>query len=99
MQVELLTKSDLEQFKIDMLHELRSLLQPKTEITKQFLKTKEVCEMLNISESKLQTLRINGEITYSMIGKNYYYNIHEVTKQLTSAPEKPTDFFSRKAKN
>ena len=59
MAVEILTKEDLNDFRTLLLNDIREIIQGKTEQTKQWLKSKEVRKLLNISPGTLQTLRIN----------------------------------------
>lgn len=42
----------------------------------------EVCTYLRISERTLQRLRVNGAITYSVLGGKNYYTISEIKRAL-----------------
>jgi len=82
MAVEILTKEDLNDFRILLLDDIREILQGKTEHTKQWLKSKEVRKLLNISPGTLQTLRINKTLSYTKIGGIIYYAYKDIEKLL-----------------
>jgi hypothetical protein len=82
---QLLTKGDLEDFRNDLILEIKTLLQDlKVEPTKTWLRSKEVRKILNISPGTLQTLRINRIISYSRLGKIPYYKHSEIIERLRS---------------
>lgn len=58
MAVEILTKEDLNDFRILLLDDIREILQGKTEQTKQWLKSKEVRKLLNITHRRRPLLQI-----------------------------------------
>ena len=82
MNVELITKEDLKQFKTEMLSELKELIKPGQGQSKQWLKSAEVRKLLNISPGTLQNLRINGTLRYTKIGGMMYYKLEDITKLL-----------------
>lgn len=82
MAVEILTKEDLNDFRILLLDDIREILQGKTDHTKQWLKSKEVRKLLNISAGTLQTLRINKTLSYTKIGGIIYYAHKDIEKLL-----------------
>ncbi|WP_317163900.1 DNA-binding protein [Flavobacterium phycosphaerae] len=59
MAIEVITREDLNEFRVLLLKELKDLLQLNQQQTKQWLKSTEVRKLLNISPGTLQTLRIN----------------------------------------
>lgn len=82
MAVEILTKDDLNDFRTLLLNDIREIIQGKTEQTKQWLKSKEVRKLLNISHGTLQTLRINKTLSYTKIGGIIYYAQKDIEKLL-----------------
>ncbi len=82
MNVELITKEDLKQFKTEMLTELKELIKPGQGQSKQWLKSAEVRKLLNISPGTLQNLRINGTLRYTKIGGMMYYKLEDINKLL-----------------
>jgi hypothetical protein len=82
MNVELITREDLQQFKTELIQELKQVFnQPATQ-AKQWLKSIEVRKLLNISPGTLQNLRINGTLRFTKIGGIMYYKAQDITKLL-----------------
>ena len=84
MAIEVITKEDLNEFRILLLSELKELLKANPQQTKQWLKSKEVRKLLNISPGTLQTLRINKTLTYTKIGGILYYDNADIDKLLSA---------------
>ncbi len=82
MTIEVITREDLNEFRMLLLNDLKEILQSKPEQTKQWLKSNEVRKLLNISPGTLQNLRINGTITYTKIGGILYYSNADLNKLL-----------------
>jgi len=82
MNVELITKEDLKQFKTEMLTEIKHLIKPGQGQSKQWLKSYEVRKLLNISPGTLQNLRVNGILRYTKIGGLLYYKHEDIIKLL-----------------
>lgn len=82
MAVNIVTKEDLNEFRIDLLKDLKEILQAKASPTKQWLKSSEVRKILNISPGTLQTLRINKTLSYTKIGGIIYYANTDLEKLL-----------------
>ena len=83
MQVEIVTKEDLRQFKAELLQELKEALKTGTkQAGKEWLKSNEVRKLLSISSGTLQTLRINGTLPFSKVGGIVYYPYQEIVKLL-----------------
>lgn len=83
MSVNILTQDDLHRFKIELFEELKNIL-PKDENLKlkRWLKTDEVKKLLKVSPGTLQTLRINGTLTYTKLGGIIYYDYEHIDKIL-----------------
>ena len=84
MALEIVTKEDLQEFKNDLLQELKSLLLPKSNSQKQWLRSADVKALLKISSGTLQNMRINGTLRYSKVGGTLYYNYEDIEKLLQS---------------
>lgn len=83
MAATIITTEDLLEFKIDLLQEIKKLIQTSEPNTnKKWIKSKEVTELLNISPGTLQNLRINGTLTYTKIGGTLYYDNTDIEKLL-----------------
>ena len=84
MAIAIITKEDLQQFKIELLESIENLLQGKKTQEKLWLRTSEVKKLLGISSGTLQNLRVNGTLSYSKIGGMLYYNYEDIQKLLKS---------------
>lgn len=79
MATTVLTTEDLQEFKMELLLELKDLLKSQTTLQpKKWLRSTEVREMLDISPGTLQNLRINGTLPYTKIGGVIYYEYSEI---------------------
>ena len=83
MAATIITTEDLYDFKLELLQELKKLLQDKkTVTTKKYLKSAEVMEMLKISPGTLQNLRINNTLPFTKIGGIILYEYSEILRIL-----------------
>jgi hypothetical protein len=85
MAVELITKEDLNIFKMEVINEIKQVLKAKSSAGtshKEWLKSYEVRKLLDISPGTLQNMRINGSIPFTQIGGLMYYNYDEIMKVL-----------------
>lgn len=84
-----MTKEDLEAFRIQLLNDLKQILQsaqPKSE--KLWLKNSDVKKLLNISSNTIQRLRISGKLKSSKIGGVHYYRYEDIEALLLSGLDK-----------
>jgi hypothetical protein len=82
MAVQIITLEDLNEFRSQLLNDLKEIIQSKPQQTKQWLKSNEVRKLLNISPGTLQNLRINRTLSYTKIGGIMYYNHADIDKIL-----------------
>lgn len=82
MNVELITKGDLLEFKNELLNEIKKIIQPGQANTKKWLKSVEVRKLLGISPGTLQNLRINGTLQFTKVGSIMYYKLDDINKIL-----------------
>lgn len=80
--LDLITKEDLKAFKMELLSEIKLIIQPQTGAAKQWLKSAEVRKILTISPGTLQNLRINGTLRFTKIGGMMYYKLEDIHKIL-----------------
>lgn len=80
--IEVITKDDLNDFKKDLLQEIRQMIRPEEGQGKKWLKSIEVRKLLNISPGTLQNLRINGTLRFTKIGGMLYYKLEDIHKLL-----------------
>jgi hypothetical protein len=84
MGVEIVTREDLQSFRIQLLNDIKQFLGTPSQPAKQWLKSQEVRKLLNISASTLQKFRINGTLQYTRMGTIMYYNYEDIVKVLES---------------
>ncbi len=80
MSATIITMEDLNSFKTELLHHIEKIVQGSAlkHPAKKWLKSKEVRQLLNISPGTLQTLRINGTLSYTRIGSIIYYSQDDI---------------------
>jgi hypothetical protein len=78
---QLVTLTDLEKFKEQMLSEMRRLLAGGgTQQSKQWLKSREVRKLLNVSPGKLHAMRASRQLSFMRIGGVIYYDRSDIDK-------------------
>jgi hypothetical protein len=83
MAANIITTEDLLEFKLELLDGIKQLLNNQSgQVTKKWLKSPEVRDLLGISSGTLQNLRINGTLPYTKIGGVLYYDYHEIMELL-----------------
>ena len=82
MAQEIITLEDLQKFRLQLLEDLRVLLQQPNHSQKQWLRSSEVRKMLAISHGTLQNLRIKNLIRYQKIGGLIFYKYDDIIKLL-----------------
>lgn len=76
---ESVTKEDLRQFRLLIIGDIRELLEERNRLSdgsekEEWLRSKEIRRILNISAGTLQNLRIQEKVRYRKIMGSYYYN-------------------------
>jgi hypothetical protein len=85
MSAEIITREDLEQFRVRLLSDLKGVIsESKNESLKGWLKSSEVLSYLKIGTSKLQSLRITGKLVSSKIGGVHYYKLEDIERMLNN---------------
>jgi Helix-turn-helix domain len=89
MEIEIITKRDLEAFGQQLLHDLFDLLSQKhVEQEKPYLRSKEVRKLLGgISAATLQSLRVKGILKPTKIEGVFYYRMNEIKALLNGNHE------------
>jgi len=90
MAVNIITQEDLDQFRRQLLNDLKEILQVNTPQPKKWLRSSEVRKLLNISPGTLQNLRINGTLSYTKVGGTIYYNYQDIERLLNNNKVNPT---------
>ena len=84
MQVEMITREDLQAFRLQLLQDLKELLRSHQPATSEWLRSSEVRKKLKISAGTLQNYRISGKLTTSKIGNIHFYRSTDVEGLLES---------------
>lgn len=82
MNIEILTKSDLQNFKQELINEIQNIIGNSSTQEQKWLKGIDVRKLLNISPGTLQNLRINGSLKPSKIGGTLFYKRKDIERLL-----------------
>lgn len=84
MAANIITIEDLQNFKKELLEEIKKLLAERSQSTstRKWLKSHEVRRLLTISPGTLQHLRVNGTLPFTKIGGVIYYDNDDIQKML-----------------
>lgn len=80
MTMDLITKEDLQAFRMQLLQDIKTLISKPEATSKQWLKSSEVRQLLKISPGTLQNLRIRGVLRYTKMGGSLYYKQEDIEK-------------------
>jgi hypothetical protein len=80
MSVEVVTKEDLQIFRIQLLDDLKKIFEigHKTEEQPEWIKSNEARRILKASPGTLQNLRVSGKLNPVKISGSWRYNLSEV---------------------
>ncbi|WP_261511535.1 helix-turn-helix domain-containing protein [Chryseobacterium paludis] len=87
--MEQITKDDLRQFGMQLLHDIEMLIDKKVqlqtddrpkELLQEWIRSKSIRSIMNISPGTLQNIRITGKIRFRKIMGSYYYNRTDLLK-------------------
>lgn len=81
-QIEIITKEDLQQFKNELIQEIKFIVKPTQSEAKEWLRSTDVRKMLKISPGTLQNLRINGTLRFTKIGSIMFYKYEDIARLL-----------------
>lgn len=85
MPMTIITKEDLEEFRLQLLDDIRQILIPtEAKIVKPWLKNAEVMKLLDISANTLQRLRVSGRLRASKVGGVHYYRYEDIEQLLNN---------------
>src|SRR5689334_24916562 len=82
---QLITITDLKEFKSQLIAELLAALKSQTiQPQKKWLKSHEVRRLLKISPGTLQTLKSTGVISYTKVGGVHFFDYEDIQHVLES---------------
>ena len=86
--MDLITRSDLEKFRLQLLADIKDLLadRPNTNY-RPWLKGADVRKLLGISNGSLQNLRISGQLKSSKIGGIHFYKYDDIKRMMSAQNE------------
>lgn len=80
---DIITKQDLLEFEKRIQQKLESILSSNSGFPKkQWLRNKDLKEMLGLSDGTIQNLRVNGTLKYTKLGGLYFYRLSDVEEIL-----------------
>jgi hypothetical protein len=82
MAAEIITKEDLQLFKVELLSELKLILVREIEPTSEWIRTRKVRKLLDISPNTLRMFRVTDKLKFTKIGRIYYYKKQDVEQML-----------------
>jgi hypothetical protein len=83
---QLVTVGDLHEFHNQLLKDIKHVLSSTNPVpAKQWLKSGEVKNLLNISLGTLQTLRNNGTLRYNKVGGVIYYEYNDIQNMMSNS--------------
>lgn len=74
MSVIVITEEALEYRLEKLVVDITNSIGKNDKIESRWIRSKQVKELLGISDSKLQTMRVNRSLTYSQIDGTYFYD-------------------------
>jgi len=81
MPATIITTDDLMDFKLELLDDIKKLLNKQAQgKLKKYLKSSELMDLLQISPGTLQNLRIKGTLPYTKVGGIIFYDSEEIQK-------------------
>lgn len=89
---EIVTKEDLRQFEMRLFNKIQVVLQEmncdkKLVLDPEWLKSRSVRKLLDISAGSVQNLRVTGKIRFKKVLGSYYYNKEDLQKLFKDANE------------
>jgi len=86
---ESVTKGDLNEFGLQLINKIHIIMQDKQskkeELQPEWLKSKAVKKIMDMSPGSIQNLRITGKVRYKKILGSYYYNKSDLQKLFDDA--------------
>jgi len=80
---QIITKQDLHDFEKRLQQLIEKIINTSSKSANgEWLRNKDLKEMLGISDGTIQNLRVNGTLPYTKLGGIYYYRYSDVTSIL-----------------
>lgn len=86
---QILTYEDFKKFEAKVLEEFEEIKKALSSISpKKQLRSSDIKELLGVQHGKLQTMRNNKEISFTLIGGTIFYALEDVNKMLDAKKQK-----------
>ena len=82
MSVIVLTAEELDHRLQKVVEDITNTIGKNDNIESRWIRSKQVKELLGISDSKLQTMRVNRSLTYSQTDGTYFYDRDSILRIL-----------------
>ena len=82
MAVEIVTREDLQVFRVQLLNDILQLVGSTERQPKEWLKNGEVMKLLKVSANTVQRLRVAGKLRSSKLGGIHYYRYQDIQELL-----------------
>ncbi len=85
MMYDIVTKDDLRQFGLLLINDIRKIVEKaesseKDTIDPEWLKSRVVRKLMDMSPGSLQNLRVTGKVRFKKVLGSYYYNKSDLRK-------------------
>ena len=87
MSIEVLTIEDLQAFRVQLLNDIKALLQVEQSEKEEWLRSSDIRKKLKISPGTLQNLRITGILKPRKLGGVFLYRSSDLEKLLAAGNE------------
>jgi hypothetical protein len=84
MNIEVVTKEDLQALRLQLISDIKQLLTPNPDRTKDWLRSREVRKLLNVSPGTLQSFRATGRLKPTKVGGTYFYRYSDIESLLNN---------------
>ena len=84
MNVDIITKTDLESLKESITEAITNLLPENITPNKKWIRSAEAMKILSCSSGTLQNLRFNHTLPYSKLGGTIYFSLQDIENILES---------------
>lgn len=83
MSVELVTKADLQELRLQLVDDIRRLIAAgEAKTVKPWLKNADVRKLLGISANTIQRLRVSGKLHSTKVGGVHFYRYEDIERLL-----------------
>lgn len=84
MSLEILTKTDLNDFKVELIKLITDILIKSQPFKKEILSNDDVMELLGVSNGTIRKYRITGKLSFSKIDGILYYRYQDLIHLIES---------------